>query len=138
MASPWTAVLTSKATDGGTIVPVVTFTQGSTGEVIVERPRADDINATKLALWVKRRIASLDARDAALSTLTNGVITPPADPAPDDVADTFFARLERARRLQRAADLGILPAAGVTALATLKTQLTSAFVEAYTLDPRWR
>lgn len=138
MPSPWTAVLTSKATEGGTIIPVVTFTQGSTGEVIVERPRADDIDATKLAVWVKKRIASLDARDVALATLTNGAITPPADPAPDDAADTFFTKLARAKRLQQAKDLGILPAAGITALDGLKSQLTSSFTEAYTLDPRWR
>lgn len=74
----WSAELVSAVKVDGNVVATVKFT-GPGGATLTETTRGDDLDATALAKWAKRRAISLTKRDDALATLTPGPISLPVD-----------------------------------------------------------
>lgn len=68
----WSAVVESVTRSGGMVFPVVRFTDDQTSETFTQTFQADDIDSTRLLAIVKRRIASLLARDLAFATIVTG------------------------------------------------------------------
>lgn len=82
MNTNWTANLDSSKKSNGNAVAVVTLTNSVTGETITTEFRGDTLTREAVARLVYGKIVSLEARDNALATLTEGPIEPLA---PDSV-----------------------------------------------------
>ena len=73
LSGNWTARVTAVEQNGLNTVPTVVFTHID-GRTYTDQPIANDIDAVRLAAWVNKVLAMLDARDAKSSTIKVGVI----------------------------------------------------------------
>lgn len=109
----WTndsAEIISITKDKGLVIPIVRFTDPDTGETIEQDFRADDIDMDRLKNQVRKRIASLQTRDTAASTLVVGKIDlSESKPSEDEKsAVAFFDTLYALNDLNRLVEKGLM------------------------------
>lgn len=132
----WSAALTSVTTQGGNVVPSVTYTNSVTNETQVIPYNSNNITPAQLANQVAAYIDILNNRDASAAALSAGPITPVPFVQPPASADNFFALLNTLKQVQRAVAYGLLAANDPSVTAAI-ANAKAAFLPVYMSDPRW-
>jgi hypothetical protein len=132
----WTAHLDAFTKDptSGNIVATVSFTDGTS--TMTQQIPGNNLDAPTLATFCTNFINTLQARDAAITTLAVGPIVSAALTPAQIAANDFFAKLAVVRGLRKQVTEGFLLAADPSiAVAVAAAKL--AFLPIYMTDPRF-
>ena len=129
----WTATIAGKQFDVGSVEVIVDYTDGV--QTKRELLKVSDGSLTTLKSMIAARCTALERLDTLNKQVTSGAFDPtlPPPPAPDPVAVSFQAwldKLNRLRRVQELITLGVLTG-NEAAVTNLRDQVRTDFQAGY-------